>query len=482
MSLCAIVVDTPADPVALAQRFAGRPGFALLHGASDGERGGRSFLAFDPIATSTRWLPPDDGETSSGGADRDDIVATSRADIVTRRGSAPSEAFDTRAGVPRWIGAIPYECARGLERAAWTLTPDERPAPHVVLPRWQRYGAVIDVDPMRSVVRVVGDDAAKVAALAKEIRAVPPLRAGDTPVRLAALAEDDPPRAHVERIRRAQELIRAGDLYQVNLARRLRFAVASSPLDVYLAIASSAPAAFGACIDLDGTFVCASSPELFLAVDPASGRVATAPIKGTRPRGADADADAALRRELDQSIKERAELTMILDVERNDLGKVCEPGSVRLLDPPRVRTHRTIHHRGALLGGMLKAGATPLDALRAMFPSGSVTGAPKVRAMEVIARLEPARRGLYTGAFGYVACNGALNLAMAIRVMTMKNGEAHYFAGGGIVADSDPEAELDETRWKGSQIERLVQLRTGAVPAKPSVSAAPRGTMDRSPR
>jgi anthranilate/para-aminobenzoate synthase component I len=483
MPLCAIVVDTPPDPVALAQRFAGRPGFALLHGASDGERGGRSFLAFDPVATSTRWLPPDDVETSCGGAVRDDVLgtATPRAD-ATSRGSSPSEAFDTRGGVPRWIGAIPYECARSLERAAWTLTPDERPAPHVVQPRWQRYGAVIDVDPACSVVRVVGDDAAKVAELAQEIRAVPPRRADHAPVRLAALADDDPPRAHVERIRRAQELIRAGDLYQVNLARRLRFAVASSPLDLYLAIASTAPAAFGACIDLDGTFVCASSPELFLAVDPASGRVVTAPIKGTRPRGADADADAALRWELDQSVKERAELTMILDVERNDLGKVCEPGSVRLLDPPRVQTHRTIHHRAALLGGMLKAGATPLDALRAMFPSGSVTGAPKVRAMEVIARLEPARRGLYTGAFGYVACNGAVNLAMAIRVMTIRNGEAHYFAGGGIVADSDPEAELDETRWKGTQIERLVQLRAGRVAAKRSAPAAARGTTVRSPR
>jgi anthranilate/para-aminobenzoate synthase component I len=474
MSLCAIVVDTPPDPVALAQRFAGRPGFALLHGASHGVRGGRSFLAFDPVATSSRWLPTDDSEASRVGAVRDDIA--------TGCGSEQSVAVDTRAGVPRWIGAIPYECARSLERAAWTLTPDERPTPHVVQPRWQRYGAVIDIDPMRSVVRVVGDDAAKVAEVAKEVRAVRPLRAEGEPVRLVVFAEDDPPRAHVERVRRAQELIRAGDLYQVNLARRLRFAIVSSPLDVYLAIASSAPAAFGACIDFDGTFVCASSPELFLALDPASGRVATAPIKGTRPRGLDADADAALRRELDQSIKERAELTMILDVERNDLGKVCEPGSVRLLDAPRVQTHRTIHHRAALLGGVLKAGATPLDALRAMFPSGSVTGAPKVRAMEVIARLEPVRRGLYTGAFGYVACSGAVNLAMAIRVMTMKNGEAHYFAGGGIVADSDPDAELNETRWKGSQIERLVELRAGPAAAEWSAPGAPRGAVMRSRR
>jgi anthranilate/para-aminobenzoate synthase component I len=217
-----------------------------------------------------------------------------------------------------------------------------------------------------------------------------------------------------------------------------------------------APARFGACIDLGETFVCASSPELFLAIDPCTGRVQTAPIKGTRPRGRDAETDDALCRELYQSAKERAELTMILDVERNDLGKVSAPGSVRLLDGPRVETHSTIHHRGAVLGGYLRPGTTPEQALRAMLPSGSVTGAPKVRAMEVIARLEPARRGLYTGAFGFVGWGGSVHLAMAIRVMTVKEGEGHYFAGGGIVADSDPEAELEETRWKATQIERLV--------------------------
>jgi anthranilate/para-aminobenzoate synthase component I len=151
---------------------------------------------------------------------------------------------------------------------------------------------------------------------------------------------------------------------------------------------------------------------------------------------------------------------MILVVERNHLGKDCLPGSVRLLAGPRVKTHATVHHRSAVLGGLLRPGVTSLDALRAMFPSGSVTGAPKVRAMEVIAELEPARRGLYTGAFGYLTYGGAVALAMAIRVLTMKDGEAHYFAGGGIVADSDPEAELDETRWKGTQIERLVARRS----------------------
>jgi anthranilate/para-aminobenzoate synthase component I len=445
MPLTAVVIDRTPDPVAIAQQFAQRPGFAFLHGASDGERGQRSFVAFDPVETSSSWLPPEHERriVTHGVGNGAPLAAV----------GWPSE-LDSRRDVPQWIGAIPYECARGLERAAWTRSPDDRPAPHLEKPRWHRYEAVIDIDSARGLLRVVGDGAAKVAAVARELGAKPlPRRSGGAP-RLDA-HHDESPRAHVDRIRYAKELIRAGDLYQVNLARRQRFDVEGHPLDVYLAIAERAPAEYGACLDLGGTFVCASSPELFLAIEPA-GWVTTTPIKGTRPRGGDANADAELYRELDENAKERAELTMILDVERNDLGKVCVPGSVRLLAGPRVTTHRTVHHRSARLGGVMRRDVTPLAVLRAMFPSGSVTGAPKVRAMEVIARLEPVRRGLYTGAFGRVTYGGSVALAMAIRVLTIQGLEAHYFAGGGIVADSDPEAELDETRWKGTQIERLV--------------------------
>jgi anthranilate/para-aminobenzoate synthase component I len=294
-----------------------------------------------------------------------------------------------------------------------------------------------------------------VRELACEVARSAPRRRARGPVRLRALPDDDP-RAHVARIRRAQELIRAGDLYQVNLARRQRFEVAGAPLDLYLAMAEHSPSPFGACLDLGDMTVCASSPELFLELD-ARGRVRTVPIKGTRPRGADADDDRRLYRELGESSKEQAELTMILDVERNDLGRVAVPGTVRLAREPAVETHRTVHHRSAAVSALLRPELSPLDLLLAMFPSGSVTGAPKIRAMEVIAELEPARRGLYTGAFGSIAADGSLRLAMAIRVLTIRAGEGHYFAGGGIVADSDPEAELAETRWKGTQIERLVE-------------------------
>ncbi len=428
MPLAAVIVDVEPNPLALAERLVGRPGFALLHAAS-GE-GEPTFLAADPIESTSAWLPPGSLEVGSSN-------------------------LDTRARVPRWIGAIPYDSARALERPAWTRIPDDRPPSHLTAPVWRRYGAVVEVDPVRGAVRVVGDDAKRVDALAREMA----LRTNErrtTIARLRPLDSGEPPEAHVERVRLAKELIRAGDLYQVNLARRLRFEVRGSAFDLYAALAHGAPAPFGACLDLGGVSVCACSPELFLATR-GRGQVQTAPIKGTRPRGADAIDDARLARELDESPKENAELTMILDVERNDLGRVASPGSVRLLRAPVVETHRTVHHRFAVVGARLDARHTQLDLLRAMFPSGSVTGAPKVRAMEVIARLEPVRRGLYTGAFGSVAYDGSLRLAMAIRVLTIRGQEAHYFAGGGIVADSDPEAELEETRWKGAQLEHLLE-------------------------
>ncbi len=414
-------------PLGVAARLVGRSGFAFLHAASSRQGGGPSFVAVDPIASSSAWLPPD-------------CVAF------------PGEDLETRAPAPRWIGVLPYEAARGLERPRWTRAPDERPLGHFDRPIWRRYAAVVEIDPMLGIVRVIGDDPRRVDALARVLEAAPVAIIGGG-VRLEAV-DDEPAGAHVARIERARALIRAGDLYQVNLARRLRFATRGKPFDLYRALARQAPAPFGACFDWEEGSVCASSPELFLATGP-RGRVWTSPIKGTRPRGTDVVEDRRLARELDENAKEIAELTMILDVERNDLGRIASSGSVRILRSAEVETYPTVHHRFATVGARVDPRYTQLDVLRATLPSGSVTGAPKVRAMEVIAELEPVRRGLYTGAFGSVAYDGSLTLAMAIRLLTIRKQEAHYFAGGGIVADSDPQAELEETRWKAAQLEHL---------------------------
>lgn len=361
------------------------------------------------------------------------------------------------AGVPRWIGVIPYESRRSLERPAWRRV-DQRAVPMLVHPQWLRFPAVLRVDADTGEVLAVGESDAAIERLAAAAgRAAP--RAEHA---LIVATDADSPSLHLERVRRAVAFILEGHLYQVNVARKLDLSVEGRWLEAYAALAGRSPAAFGAALDLGQVRVLSTSPELLLlgprAVGPSS-NVAwlyTEPIKGTRPRGLDAPADLASARELDADPKERAELAMILDVERSDLGAVAAFGSVRIVRPPEIVTHRTVHHRKALIAAVLAAGVSRRELLERMVPSGSVTGAPKVRAMEVIAELEAHRRGLYTGALGYGAHDGSFTLAMAIRTAVLAGEEGNYrgeyFTGGGIVADSDPECELAETRWKALQV------------------------------
>jgi anthranilate/para-aminobenzoate synthase component I len=344
---------------------------------------------------------------------------------------------------------LPYESTRELERAAWTKRPDRRAQPHVLAPSWRRYGAVVRVE--RDVI-VIGDDRDEIARTAELVA-----RPGDSdPFSIAALGPGEPDALHAERIRKTIELILEGDVYLVNIARRFDFEVRGRPVDLVARLAAHARAPFAAALQWDDVALAASSPELFLDVA-ADGRLATAPIKGTRPRGADAREDSRLVRELAQDPKEIAELTMVVDVERNDLGRIAEIGSVRLRGDPVVRSFGPVHHRIATVTARLRAGVSRAGLLESMLPSGSVTGAPKVRAMEIIADLESARRGLYTGAFGYVSHEGAMRLGMAIRTLTIQDGIGHYFAGGGIVVGSDPDREVLETRWKASQMGRLLE-------------------------
>jgi anthranilate/para-aminobenzoate synthase component I len=262
--------------------------------------------------------------------------------------------------------------------------------------------------------------------------------------------------AHARRIESAVELIHEGEIYVVNVARRFEFAVTGRPVDLVERLAAHARAPYAAALDWRGVALAASSPELLLDLD-VRRHLVTEPIKGTRPRGIDAREDRRLADELARDPKEIAELTMVVDVERNDLGRVAETGSVRVRGEPLVRTYGSVHHRLATVVARLREGVSRRSLLESVIPSGSVTGAPKVRAMEVIAELESARRGAYTGGLGYLSHDGAMRLAMVIRTLTIASGVGHYFAGGGIVAESNPEREVTETRWKASQMSRLLQ-------------------------
>ena len=354
---------------------------------------------------------------------------------------------------PLWIGVVPYEALRGIERPGWTRDPDLRPACLISRPAWRRYGAVVRIDHATGRVDVIGDDEQSVRHLAGRVSEGAPV--GRELFALRVLPADEPEEGHLQRVREALALIAAGDLYEVNLARRIPVAFQGDALALFTSLLDAAPAPWGFFQDLGEALAIATSPELALSVR--GDVLRSCPIKGTRPRGQAADEDARLAGELDADPKERAELTMAIDVHRNDLGRVAVPGSVRVLGEPRVLGGRTVWSRVAEVVATRAPGVTLEDVARAVLPCGSVTGAPKVRAMEVIARLEPWRRGLYTGAFGYVGRGGHLELAMAIRTLQLSRaaGDGDYFAGGGIVADSVPERELAETRWKAAQLEQL---------------------------
>ena len=245
-------------------------------------------------------------------------------------------------------------------------------------------------------------------------------------------------------VARVVEYLRAGDCFQVNLSQRLLAPLREHPLDLYGRLRGLNPAPFAGYFDLGDFQVLSASPERFLRVE--NGEVETRPIKGTRPRGRTPEEDAALAAELAASAKERAENVMIVDLMRNDLGRVCEYGSVRVPRVCEVESFRYVHHLVSEVRGKLRPGLGPLDLLAAAFPGGSVTGAPKVRAMEIIAELEPTSRGPYCGCLGFVGFDGSMDTNILIRTFTAGRGWVQFPVGGGVVADSDP-TELSATSF-----------------------------------
>ena len=272
-------------------------------------------------------------------------------------------------------------------------------------------------------------------------------------------------RGYLTAVARVREYILAGDIFQANLSQRFEVDLAEAPLDLYQRLRRTNPAAFGAYFNVGEFQILSVSPERFLRL---SGRnVETRPIKGTRPRGLGPMHDALLGRVLAESDKDRAENVMIVDLLRNDLSRVCRPGTVRVPELFALEQHPTVHHLVSTVVGELEPNTDAVDLLRATFPGGSITGAPKVRAMEIIAELEPTRRGVYCGSLGYLATSGVMDTSIAIRTAIVRNGVVYFQAGGGIVADSDPEAEYRETLDKARGIIRALVASHAAATANP---------------
>lgn len=253
-----------------------------------------------------------------------------------------------------------------------------------------------------------------------------------------------------EAVMSVRDYIARGDVYQVNLSRRARCAYSGSGLELYAALREGNPAPYAAYLSSGGFEFISTSPEQFLRKQ--GKELVTRPIKGTRPRSGDPEQDRRCEDELRRSAKDRAELLMIVDLERNDLGRVAEFGSVRVEGLYQIEHYKSVIHQTAQVRANLAEGKDIYDALVALFPGGSVTGAPKVRAMEIIEELEPTRRGAYCGSVGYIGFNGDAEFNIAIRSLHLKDGWLDYQVGGGIVWDSDPVSEYNETMDKGRAI------------------------------
>jgi anthranilate synthase component I len=260
---------------------------------------------------------------------------------------------------------------------------------------------------------------------------------------------------------RAIRYVHDGDIMQVVLSQRLSRPYSGSPLALYRALRSINPSPYMFYLDFGDFQVVGASPEILVRHE--RGTVTVRPIAGTRPRGSTRDRDIELERELLSDPKERAEHVMLVDLGRNDVGRVAATGSVRLTEKMTVERYSHVMHIVSNVEGRLREGLDSVDVLRAAFPAGTVSGAPKVRAMEIIDELETDKRGLYAGAVGYLGFNGDMDLAIAIRTALVKAGQMHVQAGAGIVADSNPESEWQETRAKASAVLRAAEIATGGM-------------------
>jgi anthranilate synthase component 1 len=288
-----------------------------------------------------------------------------------------------------------------------------------------------------------------------------PVTAPPPALDLVAVDEEAPDR-YRERVLRAQEYIRAGDIYQANLSRPWTFTLAPGTCvgALYGRLRVANPAPFAALAQFRDLTLLSSSPERLLRIR--DGRIDTRPIAGTHPRGATPAEDRELAAALIGHPKERAEHIMLIDLERNDLGRVCEAGSVHVDEYMGIETYAHVHHIVSNVTGTLRAGLGPVDALRATFPGGTITGCPKLRCMEIIAELEGEARGGYTGSLGYINRDGSADFNILIRTMSLQGDRLSFRAGAGIVADSDPQRELQETRSKARGM--MLALGQGTTP------------------
>ncbi len=414
-----------AEPFAAALNLADQPGLVLLESRPGfGSLGRRSFLAVEP------------------------------REVVTR-GLADIERLDRGW----WAGWLSYDLGRQVETLP-SLAEDDLGLPPLPLGRYESW---LEFDHGRRTVELRGEGRGELLLRALERPPEPPS------LRPLELWESSLPRHRYERaVERAIDYIRAGDVFQVNLSQRLWAGWDADPFALYARLRETSPAPFMALVRLGGADILSASPERFLSLH--GNRIETRPIKGTRPRGPDRRADDRLAAELVRSDKDRAENVMIVDLARNDLGRIARYGSVTVDRLFGLERHPGVHHLVSTVSARLRPGVGPAEIVRATFPPGSVTGAPKVRALEIIDELEPVRRGPYCGAIGWIEPGGDLELSVAIRTLVAAHGRLHVHVGGAVTAESSPAGEWQETMHKAA---RLLEAAGGRLAADRARVALP---------
>ncbi|WP_043530511.1 aminodeoxychorismate synthase component I [Litchfieldella xinjiangensis] len=426
---------TPLDYFA---RLREREGAVLLDsGRPDGPGGRYDIISTDPLA---------ELETDARGRVQGNAPGLPECASPFHAQQALLERLDTQAPdncdlpfIGGLIGYWSYEMAHCLERIG-------NQAPAAADLPWSRVGlydwALIQ-DHERQITRLVATPSRRDQVMAWLAKPAPEPAA----FTLTGPFEAELDRhGYGERFRAVQRYIHAGDCYQINLAQRFSASYEGNLWQAYLQLRQATPTPFAGYMSWSGKAILSLSPERFL--EARNGHVETRPIKGTRPRSSDPSQDRELAHDLVRSTKDRAENVMIVDLLRNDLGRVCRPGSVHVPQLCELESYANVHHLVSVVRGELEAQQTPLDLLAAAFPGGSITGAPKVRAMQIIDELEPSQRSVYCGSLGYIDRRGHMDTSIAIRTAVADRGKMHLWGGGGLVADSDEEAEYQETLAK----------------------------------
>ena len=434
-------LDRVPDLLALARAHPDTFPF-YLESATGGQLGGHSIL----LLSSGETLVRQPGRAPEGPGDADSFFG--RLEQWYRELAVPPGAAGDMPFVGGWFLYLGYEMAAEVEPVL-DLPLNRSGLPDAIACRCPaavvvHHGAGPGGADRAAVVAETPDWLERIAELAKD--EAPP-RPGTADPELAEVQADDPARFEAS-VHRIHEYLAAGDVFQVNISRAWqgRFRSAPDPWRLYASLRRANPAPFAGLMRWDDAVLLSSSPERLVQV---RGRtVQTRPIAGTRPRGADDAHDRALSDELIGNLKERAEHVMLIDLERNDLGRVCRPGSVEVNELMVVETYAHVHHIVSNVRGELAPGAGPIDAVKAVFPGGTITGCPKVRCMEIIAELEAEGRGFYTGSMGYLGRDGSMDLNILIRSMLLHGPEFRFRTGAGIVADSVAAQEVKETADK----------------------------------